>query len=64
MISEIGVTVNSKGYYDVTAVIDGSRRRRFIRPAMKLYAGMSELDIFNLTNEQKTELAEKLFPPE
>lgn len=64
MISEIGVSVNSKGYYDVTAVIDGGRRRRFIRPAMKLYAGMSELDIFNLTNEQKTELAEKLFPPE
>ena len=64
MISEIGVSVNSKGYYDVTAVIDESRRRRFIRPAMKLYAGMSELDIFNLTNEQKTELAEKLFPPE
>ena len=64
MISEIGVSVNSKGYYDVKAVIDGSRRRRFIRPAMKLYAGMSELDIFNLTNEQKTELAEKLFPPE
>lgn len=60
-ITEFLVSVNSKGYYEVVAIIDGNRHRRFVRPNMDLYAELAERDIFNLTDTEKSRLAEILF---
>lgn len=56
--------MNSKGHYDVTAIIDGRRGMRFVRPNMGLYSDLTERDIYNLSDDDKTGLAEALFPPE
>lgn len=58
------MSVNSKGHYDVIAIIDGNRRRRFIRPDMELFRKLSAQDIFNLQPTEKLLLIESLFPPE
>lgn len=64
MISDFYVLVNAKGHYEVTAVIDGTRHRRFVRPNMKLHSDLSECDIFNLSAGDKIRLVEILFPVE
>lgn len=63
-ITEFTVSVNSKGYYEVTAVIDGRRRRRFVRPNMPAYTVLSHRDIYTLPAADKIALAEALFPAE
>lgn len=64
VITDFSVSVNSKGYYEIVAKIDGERRRRFVRPNMSLYSYLKDRDIFNLSGSEKTSLAENLFPPE
>ncbi len=63
-ISSLSVAVNSKGYYEVTATINGLRHRRFVRPNMSIYADLIELDIYNLQTDKKIRIVETLFPPE
>lgn len=48
----ISISINSKGHYDVRATVDGTPRRRFIRPGSELYAAMQSIDL------QKTDAAE------
>lgn len=61
-VSKFSVTVNAKRYYEVDAVIDGNRQRRFIRPRMGLYSDLTGKDIYNLTTAEKIRLLEVLFP--
>lgn len=63
-ISCLTVAVNSKGYYEVTATINGLRHRRFVRPNMSLYSDFIKLDIYNLPTDKKIRIVETLFPPE
>lgn len=55
-ITGFSVSVNTKGYYEVTAFIDGRRHRRFISPDSPLYDTISR--------QPPRELIESLFPPE
>ncbi len=61
-VTNLTISVNTKGHYEVSATIDGRRQRRFIRPNMDLYSEMTGLDIFNLPVEVKIRLTEILFP--
>lgn len=63
-ITDFSVSINSKSHFEVTAVINGHRHRRFIRPTMSLYSKLAEQDIFNLPAEVKIQLVETLFPQE
>lgn len=62
-ITAFSVSVNSKGHYEVAAVIDGNRHRRFVRPNMSLYPDLSAQDICNLPADEQSLLVETLFPP-
>ncbi|MCM1111082.1 MAG: type II toxin-antitoxin system HipA family toxin [Clostridium sp.] len=61
-IADLQISVNSKGHFDVAAVIDGKRYRRFIRPNMDLHSGIRQFDIDNLPIEMKLQLISELFP--
>lgn len=63
-ITDLSVEVNSKGHYEVTAMINGQRHRRFVRPSMSLYSELTERDIYNLPADEIIRLVETLFPPE
>lgn len=61
-IHEFSISVNSKGLYVVSALIDGKRQRRFIRPNNSLYAELNQKDnIFSLPEAYKTHLVEQVF---
>lgn len=61
-ITGFSIGVNSKGYYEVSAVIDGNRHRRFVKPDMTIYSDLTCQDIFNLPSTEMVRLAELLFP--
>lgn len=61
-VSDFSVAVNSKGYYEVSVIIDGNRRRRFVRQNMPEYYDLSRNDIFQLQDSDKINLIELLFP--
>lgn len=63
-VSDMSVSVNRKGYYEISANIESKRRKRFIRRNMPLYAELGQLDIFKLSAIDKIKLIEQLFPPE
>lgn len=63
-VSDINIAVNSKGYYDISAIINGSRRRKFIRQNNPFYTEIATLDIYNLPPQKKLSLIEELLPPE
>lgn len=58
---DLTISINTKGYYDLCAIIDGNRRRRVIRPSMPEYALLKTFDIFNLTNAQKKDIIKSIF---
>ncbi|MBQ9077139.1 MAG: type II toxin-antitoxin system HipA family toxin [Muribaculaceae bacterium] len=62
--SDISISVNSKGHYEVSAIIDGNRRRRFIRPNMTLYAELSRQKSLDLHNLNMPYIIGQLFPPD
>lgn len=64
IIVDFSVSVNSKRYYEVSAIIDGNRRRRFIKPSTPLYNELRRQDVFNLSPEDKVRFVELLLPPE
>lgn len=62
LIDEVSVSVNSKGLYEVIALIDGNRHRRFVKPGMDLYSELNEKDIYNLSDDDLLRLTNVLFP--
>lgn len=60
---EFSVSVNSKGHYEVTAIIEGNSHRRFVRPNRLLYRDLKQQDISDLSPEEKIRLTETLFLP-
>ncbi len=64
IIDNLSLSVNSKGYFEVSALINGKRHRKFIRPNMKIYSDLMEQDILNLPPYEKIRLVETIFPIE
>lgn len=60
-VSSLGFAVNAKGYYEVSAVIDGERHRRFVKPGTALYADLSGLNVNKLPLKEQKRLVEALF---
>ena len=60
-VRDVSISVNSKGYYEVSAIIDGKRRRRFLKPGKPLYDELSRQDIISLGPSEKIGLVEALF---
>ena len=60
-IDSLSLSVNSKGHIDVSAIINGKRHRKFIRPNMEIYSDLMKQDIFNLPLQAKIRLVETLF---
>ena len=63
-ISGFSVSVNSKAQFEIVAIIDGVRHRRFIRQNMDLYPALASKDMYGLSDKEKCVLVETLFPPE
>lgn len=63
-ITDFSITVNSKGHYQVSAIINDQLHRRFVRYNMKLHSDLSNRDIYNLPADERIRLVEMLFPPE
>ena len=63
-IDNLSLSVNSKGHIEVSALINGKRYRKFIRPNMEIYSDLMKQDIFNLPFQERTRLVESLFPLE
>lgn len=63
-IDNLSLSVNSKGYIEVSALINSKRHRKFIRPNMEIYSFLMKQDIFNLSLKEKIGLVETLFPIE
>lgn len=59
-IINLSVTVNSKGYYEISAIIDGHRYRRFVRPKRPLYDELGRMNILNLSTEEKIRLIDEI----
>ncbi len=63
-IDNFSLSVNSKGHIEVSALINGKRHRKFIRPNMEIYSDLMKHDILNLPLYEKIRLVETLFPIE
>ncbi|MDE6322075.1 MAG: type II toxin-antitoxin system HipA family toxin [Muribaculaceae bacterium] len=61
-IENFSISINTKGYIEVSALINEKRHRKFIRPNMDLYSDMMKQDILNLPIKDKIRLTETLFP--
>jgi serine/threonine-protein kinase HipA len=61
-INNLTLTVNSKGYIEVSALINRKHHKKFIRANMEIYSDLMEQDIFNLPLQYKIRLVETLFP--
>ena len=61
IISELSIRFNSKGYFEISAIIDGRRQRRFVRPQMPIYKVLMDMDISNLSANDKKKLIKELF---
>lgn len=60
-IDNLSISVNSKEHLEISALINGKRHRRFIRPNMEIYSDLMKQDIFNLPLNEKKRLVEVLF---
>lgn len=60
-IENFSISVNSKGHYEVSALINGENHRRFIRPNMTLYSILANQDFYNLPIPEKIKIVEALF---
>jgi serine/threonine-protein kinase HipA len=61
-INDFAIRINSKRHFEATAIINGVRQRRFVRPNTDLYFELIRQDIYNLSTEEKIHLTELLFP--
>ena len=59
-ISDFRIFLNTRGIYVVEAIIDGQRRRRFIRKNMKEFNELQSKDVYGLTDKEKIRLVETL----
>lgn len=59
-IADFHIYLNNKGMYEISALINGERHRRFVRKNMSEYADLLHIDIYNLSLEQKLSLINRL----
>lgn len=60
-VDNLSLSINSKGHYEISVLINGNRHRKFIRPNMSIYSDLKNQDIYNLTPAEKIRLVEALF---
>ena len=58
---DISLSINSKGCYHVTAMIDGKSRKRVIRPESEAFSSLQEYELDKLSKDHATSLFEHLF---
>ena len=63
-ISHVTISINAKGHYEVTAIINGQRQRRFVKPNTALHSILSQRDPINGGTEDKIKVVEAVFAPE
>lgn len=56
--------MNSKGYYHVSAIIDGKPAKRIINSKSELFAELQKYELGNLPTDETISLMESVFPPE
>lgn len=59
--SDISISVNSKGYYEIKASVNGRPRRRFVRPGNELYESMQRYDAGMIADADASLLMARLF---
>lgn len=59
-IKNFQISINTKGMFVLSAVIDGEKRRIFIRKNMKEHKELSQKDIYSLSPAEKLKLTELL----
>lgn len=64
IIENVCVSVNSKGCFEISLIINGKRRRKFISPKSPFFHQIMEKDFLNLSVKEKIHLIESLFPAE
>ncbi len=62
VFSDIQMTVNNRGYYVLSVAINGTAKRRFIRPDMSLYTLLRTVQFEELSEEKQMSILEELFP--
>lgn len=60
-ISDFRISINTKGFFEISVKIDGKRQRRFVKPTMPQYEEIQKSDIYNLSQEEKQALITALF---
>ncbi len=59
--SNISLSVNTKGYYELSATVDGRRRRRFIKQDSDLYMSLCDMDAHRLSRNETMALISAAF---
>lgn len=60
-ISDFRISINTKGFFEISVIIDGKKQRRFVKPTMPQYEELRKSDIYNLSQEEKQALITALF---
>lgn len=60
-ISSLKIKTNTKGYYEISAFIDGRKSRRFIKPSNELFYKIQEYELDRLPPNQAYALFEDIF---
>lgn len=60
--TDVNLTINTKGNYEMRVTIDGKPQRRFIRPKMELYTELRNIPFKELSPEKQTAILEEIFP--
>lgn len=61
VFSLINVSTNSKGYYEVSATVNGKKRRRFIKPDTVAYSRLLKFETGELGKSDTVNLFEEIF---
>lgn len=59
--SLINVSVNTKGHYEVSAVVNGKKRRKFIKPGAASYSLLLKFETGELGKSETVNLLEEIF---
>ena len=62
VISDVGVKIIRTGNYEVSVIIDGLQKRRFVRPNMALYRLLATVSFRDLPIDNQLSIIEELFP--
>lgn len=64
IFSNLNISTNSKGYLQIAVTIDGTPRKRFIKPGSDLYSTLRRYELNDLSNQDFIRILEEIFPNE